>query len=63
MGHTDSQYTKPEIKEYGTLTELTAACQSSGSGDFFNKLAPSAPLLTTTIPGSLASSCSSGRLT
>jgi hypothetical protein len=59
MGH----YTKPEIKEYGTLTELTASCEQSGSGDVFNKLAPTAPLLTTTIPGALASACSSGRLT
>jgi hypothetical protein len=57
------QYIKPEVKEYGTLTELTAACQQAGSGDFFNKLAPTAPLLTTTLPGSINSACSSSRLT
>ena len=56
------EYSKPEIREYGTLTDLTAACQQTGGGDFFNAILPSAPLLTTTIPGSIASACSSGRL-
>ena len=26
-------YTKPEIRDYGTLTELTAICAALGSGD------------------------------
>ena len=26
-------YTKPEIRDYGTLKELTAVCFSPGSGD------------------------------
>ena len=26
-------YTKPEIRDYGTLTELTAICASLGTGD------------------------------
>lgn len=56
------EYSKPEIREYGTLMDLTAACQKTGSGDFFNAILPSAPLLTTTIPGAIASACSSGRL-
>lgn len=56
------EYVKPEVRDYGTLTDLTAACQEAGSGDFFNAILPSAPLLTTTIPGAIASACSSGRL-
>lgn len=63
MGPIIPQYVTPEIKEYGTLTELTALCQSTGSGDVFNATHPTAPLLTTTVPGALASACSSGRLT
>lgn len=27
-------YEKPEIKDFGTLQELTAACITPGSGDF-----------------------------
>lgn len=26
-------YTKPEIRDYGTLTELTAICAALGTGD------------------------------
>jgi hypothetical protein len=26
-------YTKPEIRDYGTLTELTAICATLGTGD------------------------------
>lgn len=47
-------YAKPEIRDYGTLTELTAICASPGSGDsnFLNNLGH-----TTYLPGSASSYC------
>jgi hypothetical protein len=33
MNH-EITYTAPQIRDYGDLRELTAACESAGSGDF-----------------------------
>lgn len=33
-------YAKPEIRDYGTLKELTALCASAGSGDSLFKNSP-----------------------
>ncbi len=36
MNSKGAEYVKPEIREYGTLKELTAICAAPGSGDSFN---------------------------
>lgn len=47
-------YPKPQIRDYGTLTELTAVCQSPGSGDSSFVLDTGH---NTTLPGSMNSYC------
>lgn len=40
MDQNQVSYAKPEIRDYGTLKELTAICMSSGSGDSVFKSNP-----------------------
>lgn len=54
MERETTTYAKPEIRDYGTLKELTAVCATPGSGDstFLNDAN-----INTTLPGSLNSYC------
>jgi hypothetical protein len=49
-----TNYTAPQIRDYGDLRELTAACEAAGSGDFAFKDANHTTIIG--VPGS-ASFC------